>query len=131
MRHFERNEEVIVQIGTTPVFTKGRVVFDSGGERIIIDRHNHPTKLSRVPRDRVRPKPPDEEAASVVIGTIKIACLPTEHGVCALQIQSRPLTRTECIAGVWTICATWAVSSTAPSTTEPTCKKCREYLGLS
>jgi hypothetical protein len=124
---FERDEKVSVQLGDGAVFAKGRVLLDTGGDFIVIDRHGHPGKLVRVKRDRVK-RP--ESAGSRVVGPVAFSCVATEHGWCATQAQARKLTRTDCIQGVCTICDTWAESTVAPEKREPTCPRCRRRLGM-
>ena len=123
MKLFRRGELVRIQLGDGGgVITEGRVLMDLGEETVVVDRHRHPTKTSRVERSRL--------TSLNGRGPLKLHCVATEHGWCATQRQANAPSASEMAQGVWTLCSTWATSRGKPEQREPSCAGCRAYVGV-
>lgn len=137
-------------------FLEADVVLDTGGDTIIVTRHNRSRSTKRVPRDAVNvvsdtePLPssptsalPDalRTSAGEIVSNRRsftpadvrppkaLHCVETGRGWCALQRQASPPTKVEMVCGAYTICSTWTSSRSAPTKREPTCDECRARIG--
>lgn len=137
---FERGQHVMVRLRARDKPVEAEVVLDVGDETVLVDPYGDPSRLARVPRRAVtNGVPPKPKPKVLPPGTVRgrrlpspsrLACLETEHGWCGTQAQARKLTKAEVIAGVWTLCGTWAESRVLPLTREPTCPECRAQLKM-
>lgn len=136
---FERGQLVMVRLRARDKPVKAEVVLDVGDETVLVDPYGDPTRFARVPRravtNGVQQEPPRAKKTPVFTphelpSVTALSCMETDHGWCATQVQARKLTKAEVIAGVWTLCGTWAESRTLPLKREPTCPECRAQLKM-
>lgn len=83
---------------------------DSGAHYVIVEIQGH---SHRVSRQDIIPQPIPE-----------LQCVETERGWCALQRQSRTVTRKELAEGVFTTCARFVSTRSRSQKRTPTCPSC-------
>jgi len=142
---FERGQPVMVRLRARDQPVEAEVVVDLGEKTLVVDVYGDPARLARVPRRAVKNgmdcedpapvkrrkvMPPNTVSGRKLPAKTALKCLETEHGWCATQAQARKLTKAEVIAGVWTLCGTWAESRSLPEKREPTCPDCRAQLKM-
>lgn len=107
MRHFRRGQWVSISGANAP---PARVLFDTGDSYVIVESQKSCAKVDR--RQLEVTVPPE------------LQCVETEKGWCALQRQSRSVTRKELAEGAFTMCGDFVVTRSRPRRCGPTCPAC-------
>lgn len=114
---YRRGDCVRVRINRAgSAWARAYVLLDLGADTIVIGRQT-PETVKRVQRSDVKR-----------LAARPILCLKSENGICALQRQSTPPSKSQLVTGVLSMCGEWLTSRTAPRQHEPTCAKCRAIL---